>query len=228
MADAQPLEPISIESAFPPGDPAAEWVVTLTMAMNDLTTLDSRIHHALDNDRPDASYYFRLLCGTLRELWRLFDVARTAPEVQALVARLVPEARQAYDRARLLFVRPAPSQDDPTPRSWAELHLKDVRDRTFHYPQVGSTELRDAITSAGHVPARIREEGRPVERQFEYADVIALHAAFGDINEVETGQRFEEIVTTAKLIATLLVPVSLNGVGNYLRARGIDPARLKA
>jgi hypothetical protein len=91
----------------------------------------------------------------------LFDVAGRDPAIQALVDQLAPEASKAYEEARLLFVRHEPSEDEPKPRSWAELYLKDVRDRTFHYPKVGSFELRDALMSACGVQARVRHEKSP-------------------------------------------------------------------
>jgi hypothetical protein len=225
MADPDQLEPLSIGDAFPVGNPAGEWVMVLSMAMNDLVTLDGQIHDALDNDGPGATYFLRLLCGTLRELWRLFQVADEDPEVAKLIDGLVSEAREAYDEVRELFVRPEATEAEPEPRSWAELHLKDVRDRTFHYPQVASDELRGALAGASHVQARRLDSG---PRPFQFADAVALQMSFGDITKPSERKRFGEIVGTAKQIQSRLVPVVWNALGVHLRALGIDPHRLEA
>jgi hypothetical protein len=219
------LEPLSIDDAFPVGSPAGDWVIVLSMAMNDLVTLDGKIHDALDSDGPDATYFLRLLCGTLRELWRLFQVADDDKQVGKLIDDLVSEARDAYDEVRELFVRPAATEDDPDPRSWAELHLKDVRDRTFHYPRVASDELRGALAGAASEQARCMDSG---PRPFQFADVVALQISFGDINEPSQRQRFEEIITTAKRIEERLIPVVWNALGIHLRSLGVDPHRLEA
>lgn len=219
------LEPLSIDDAFPVGNPAGDWVMVLSMAMNDLVTLDGKIHDALDNDGPDATYFLRLLCGTLRELWRLFQVADENEQVGKLIDDLVSEARDAYDEVRELFVRPTATEDDPDPRSWAELHLKDVRDRTFHYPRVASDELRGALADAAGEQAHCLDSG---PRPFQFADVVALQISFGDINEPSKRRRFEEIITTAKRIEESLVPVVWNALGVHLRSLGIDPHRLEA
>jgi hypothetical protein len=229
MGEASEREPVTIGDAFPADDLAGQWVVELSMAMNDLTTLDSRVHFALEQERSDSGYYFRLLCGTLRELWRLFKVADEQPAIGELIDNLVPDAKEPYDDVRLLFVRQPATDQYPKPRSWAEEHLKDVRDRTFHYPHAGSEELRDALISAAEERARLIDQPPgDEERRFQYADVVALHAAFGNIDEPEVRAHFEEIVQTSKHIASLLVPVMWNSLGTHLYARHIDPARLRA
>jgi hypothetical protein len=115
MPEPDQFEPLSIGHAFPVGNPAGDWVVVLSMAMNDLLTLDGKIHDALDNDGPDATYFLRLLCGTLRELWRLFQVADENEQVGKLIDDLVSEAREAYDEVRELFVRPESNRGRPRP-----------------------------------------------------------------------------------------------------------------
>lgn len=224
MDDSDQLEPLSIADVFPVGNPAGDWVMVVSMAMNDLVTLDGKIHDALDEDGPDATYFLRLLCGTLRELWTLFQVADENEQVGKLIGDLVSEAREAYDEVRELFVRPDATEDDPDPRSWAESHLKDVRDRTYHYPRVASGELRDALAGAAGEQARLLGSG---PRPFQFADVVALRISFGDINEQGERQRFEEIITTAKRIQESLIPVVWNALGVHLRSLGIDPHRLE-
>lgn len=224
MSGAQ-LEPLSFDDAFPVGNTAGDWVVVLSMAMNDLVTLDGKIHDALDNEGPEATYFLRLLCGTLRELWRLFQVADEDEHVGRLINDLVSEARHAYNEMSELFVRPGATEDDPDPRSWAEVHLKDVRDRTYHYPQVGGDELRDALAGAAGERARLLESGA---RPFQFGDVVALRISFGDIDQQSERQRFEEIITTAKRIQESLIPVMWSALGAHLRSLGIDPRRLEA
>jgi len=225
MSKPDQLEPLSIGNAFPVDTPAGDWVMVLSMAMNDLVTLDGKIHDALDNDGPEATYFLRLLCGTLRELWRLFQVADENEHVGKLIDDLVSEAREAYDEVRELFVHPEATEDDPDPRSWAEVHLKDVRNRTYHYPRVGSDELRDALAGASDEQAHRMDSG---PRPFQFADLVALWISFGDINKPSERQRFEEIITTAKRIQERLIPVMWNALGVHLRSLGIDPHRLEA
>jgi hypothetical protein len=160
MSEPDQLEPLFIGDAFPVGKPAGNWVMVLSMAMNDLVTLDGKIHDALDNDGPEATYFLRLLCGTLRELWGLFQVADENEQVGKLIDDLVSEAREAYHEVRELFVRPEATEDDPDPHSWAEVHLKDVRDRTYHYPQVDSDERRDALAGAAREQPGRLDSGR--------------------------------------------------------------------
>ncbi len=223
MAEATE-EPLTINEAFPPGEAAGEWVLVLSMAMNDLVTLDGKVHDALQADDPDAGYFLRLLCGALRELWRLFDVADNDQVVAALVLSMVEEAREAYGQVRKFFVRPDVPEGEPLQLSWGELYLKDVRDRTFHYPQVGSPELGEALHKSRKETAHVRESGH---RPFDFADVVSQQAAFGDISEEESAERFAEIVTKAQEIERLLVPVVWAALGSHLRARNIDPQRLR-
>lgn len=225
MPEAERLQPPAIGDAFPVGSPAGEWVMVLSMAMNDLITLDARIHDALDNDGPEATYFLRLLCGTLRELWKLFEVADKNEQVDHLINELVPEARDAYDDTRELFMRPEATEDDPDPRSWAETHLKDVRDRTFHYPCIGGDELQDALAGAGGEQAELLDSG---PRPFRFADLVALLISFGDIDEPSDRQRFEEIIVTAKRIEKKLIPIIWDALAIHLRSVGIDPHRLGA
>lgn len=223
------LPAVKIGEAFPAEDLAGQWVVELSMGMNDLTTLDAQIHDALHADRPEGGYFFRLLCGTLRELWWLFQAADRVPAIRALVEGMEAGTRSRYDEARALFIRPAATAEEPEPRSWAERHLKEVRDRTFHYPHVGSREMRDALASSASDQARlIDHESGGEGRRFEYADVVALQASFGNINQQAERERFKTIVMTAKRIAGLLVPVTWNALGVYLRGKAIDPRRLYA
>jgi hypothetical protein len=92
---------------------------------------------------PVTYYFFRLLCDTLRELWRLFDTADNDEAVTRVMSNMPSEAKESYAELRELFVRPEASEQEPEePRSWAERHLKDVRDRTFHYPHIGSAEFQ--------------------------------------------------------------------------------------
>jgi hypothetical protein len=225
MAERGQIEPLSIGDAFPAGNATGEWVVVLSMAMNDLVTLDGEVHDHLESGSPSATYFLRLLCGTLRELWRLFQVADEREDVGQLVKGLVPEARTAYEEVRELFVRPEATEANPEPRSWAELHLKDVRDRTFHYPQICSEELGDALSAAADEQARLLDSG---SRPFQFADVAALRVSFGDITNAKDRERFEEIVAAAKRIQELLIPVVWNALGVHLRALGLDPQRLNA
>ena len=217
-------QPLTIGEAFPAGDPVGEWVLLVSWAMNDLTTLDTQIHVT---DAPEAGYFFRLLCGTLREIWHLFDTADKNSDLARLIDGMAPKAKTAYEMVHELFTRPAVSDVDPKPRSWAEVHLGDVRNRTFHYPWVGSEELCGGVAASGSELAHVRaNEDGPSSRPFDYADVVALQTSFGDINQPEERARYEEIVETSNEIPRQLVPVVWSALGTYLRGRQLDPHRL--
>lgn len=218
---------LTIGEAFPAGDPVGEWVLLISMAMNDLATLDTQIHVALEGGAPEAGYFFRLLCATLREIWRLFDTANRDSDLHRLIEGMAPEAKAAYEAVQALFTRPAGNAADPRPRSWAELHLGDVRNRTFHYPWVGSEELRQGVAASRSEFARVRTDSDDaVSRPFDYADVVALQTSFGDINQPEERKRYTEIVVTSQQILKQLVPVVWSALGTYLRERQLDPHRL--
>jgi hypothetical protein len=87
---------LTIGGAFPAGSLAEQWVVTLGMAMNDSRRLMARSTMRLKQGGPDGQYFFRLLCGTLREIWGLFEVATEHDEFKELVDGMAQEARNAY------------------------------------------------------------------------------------------------------------------------------------
>lgn len=158
------------------------------MAMNDFVSLDTRIHGSLEADSPDSRYFIRLLCGALREVWQLIDVSqREDGEVAEFVPELPPESQVALQDLSAIFLR-TPREDDEEPSpSWAEEHLRGVRNGTFHYPQPGDTEFSEVMREAEGAVVVIR--GDPSTRPFDFADLLALQMAFGDIDEEENLNR---------------------------------------
>lgn len=64
-------------------------------------------------------------------------------------------------------------------------------------------------------------------RILDFAEVVALNAAFGDIDESALRARFEEILEVAQRILSLFVPVTWGALSVHLLRLGIDPQRLQ-
>src|SRR4051812_38890048 len=76
---------------FPADDPVAEWVITLALAMNDLTLVNAMSEK--DEDQPDRSFYWaRLALSHFAEAALFLEASREVPAVKSFVASLAPEA----------------------------------------------------------------------------------------------------------------------------------------
>ena len=189
------------------------------MAMNDLATLDGKIHRRPRRRRhlvptpPPA-------CGTLREILCLFD-ANDEPEVQKLIEGLVDVRPQALlRRGAQAFRRARADRGGAEASLVGRAALKDVRDRTFHYPKAGGMELRETLEGAASLQARYLDEG---PRPFKYADNVAVRISFGDIDDEEDRKRFVEVIETNKQILQSLIPVVWNASGLRPRSRVRPP-----
>lgn len=148
-------------AVFPEEDPLSEWLVTLAIAMNDLTLV--HVHLDQDQDRPERHFYWnRLALSHFTEVALFLEQTAAVPEVQAFVETLGGEAREHYDRCLGIFRE-------------QRGRLFDVRNKaTFHYP-----ELRPDEPQAGR-PVRdslveLRED-RGVIRSARLRDARALFA----------------------------------------------------
>lgn len=115
---------------FPEDDPLSEWLVTLVLAMNDLTLVHVRLDE--DQDAPEKIFYWnRLAISHFTEAGLFLDDTADLEEVRALVESLSDEARANYGECRAIF-------DELRGR------LFGIRNKaTFHYP-----ELRPAVPGA--------------------------------------------------------------------------------
>jgi len=91
--DPQPSdEPFGdpIPEVFPPDDPAARFVVAMSMANNDIDRALADLIRSVDEDRPDFTYRVRLLTGHLVEA---IDAQRLQPAVRGGPRAPRPRAR---------------------------------------------------------------------------------------------------------------------------------------
>jgi hypothetical protein len=97
-------KPLSIDDAFPVGNAAGRWVMVLSMATNDLVTLDGKVHDALDKDGPEvakqAGHGPELCLRTYAHLWDDYDVPDSAEDAIREACRSVAEVANA-DESRL-------------------------------------------------------------------------------------------------------------------------------
>src|SRR4051812_11768682 len=113
----------SIAEVFPSEDVRARFVVSMSMAKNDIERALRDTLRAGDNDDADFTYRVRLTTGHLVEaVDALQGYATRHGEVRALMARVTPEAQAALKVARGTLQKAGPSV------------LQHVRDNTFHYP----------------------------------------------------------------------------------------------
>jgi hypothetical protein len=117
MADA------SIAQAFPSQSVEARFVVSMSMAKNDIERAIRDVIRAGKNDDPDFTYRVRLTAGHLVEAFdALNSYSQQHPAVRSLLSRVSPEGQK-----RLKTVRRSLQTIGPKV-------LQHVRDNTFHYP----------------------------------------------------------------------------------------------
>lgn len=127
-----------VGEVYPADDPLSEWLVTLSVAMNDLALVHVRLDE--DQDEPEKAFYWnRLAISHFTEAGLfLHDTAQIA-EVKTFVESLDAEPRAKYEECLAIF---------------QELRgrLFDVRNKaTFHYPQLRTSSpqherpVRDAL-----------------------------------------------------------------------------------
>jgi hypothetical protein len=106
---------------FPAEDAVAEWVVTLSLAYNDLVLLQEH----LEKDKAIEHrwfYWLRLIIGHFREAARYLRATQRVPEIEAFVDSLPAHVRAHYDECLRLYEK-------------NERTIERVRHEAgFHYP----------------------------------------------------------------------------------------------
>ena len=112
-----------IPEAFPPDNAAARFVVSMSMAKNDIDRALRDVVRAFEDDTPDFSYRVRILTGHLLEAIVAFNAYTNAfVEVRDLNKRLPSEAEDHLRRVRGSLQRVGKHV------------LERARNNTFHYP----------------------------------------------------------------------------------------------
>src|SRR4051794_30855347 len=122
---AQPDEPFGapIPEVFPPNEPAARFVVSMSMANNDIDRALVDLIRSADENRQDFTYRVRLVTGHLVEaIDALNAYSQTFEDVRKLLARVPADARRDLSTIRGTIQKAGPKA------------LDTIRDNTFHYP----------------------------------------------------------------------------------------------
>jgi hypothetical protein len=146
MGDLSPRFTVKVEfpfkELFDPDDPLAQWIANLSRGVNDLLLANRRLAEALESDESghESIYDIRSVAS---HAWELCEFLRKtdSTRVEAFLARMIPEARQEYQK----LLR---AVEDPTPLVGQlpfKSALASARDQASHYSGIDHKLLRRAL-----------------------------------------------------------------------------------
>jgi hypothetical protein len=209
----------AIPEVFPPDGPPARFVVSMSMAHNDIDRTLRDLLRSHDEDGQDFTYRVRLSVGHLVEaIDALNTYTQEFPEVRVLLAK-VPDAAQRD----LKIVRGTLQKAGPKA-------LQSVRDNTFHYPSpakdyspTSDAQLQAALAAMGNRGTEYHLDGDTKAITFTYADDAAIRLALGTATDQEVLHRFEvardgaiAFIGWAKALITTYVEVNEQTLGEPL------------
>lgn len=213
---------------FPEDDPLSEWLVTLAIAMNDLTLVHVRLVE--DQDEPDKMLYWnRVAISHFTEAALFLYDTKDVGEVRDFVASLNDEARTNYDQCLAVFEE-------------RRGHLFDVRNKaTFHYPGLTPTDpradrpVRDSLDELRDDRAVIRT-GRIRDARALYADDVVAATFAREVGGPDAVGPFEAKVAEGTTAFIRFANLALDEHLVRARERGVaveavdpvDPADLRA
>jgi hypothetical protein len=162
-----------IAEVFPPESVAARFVVSMSIANNDIERALDDVIRAGKNDDPDFFYRLRLTIGHLVEaLDSLNAYSQQYEEVRKLLRRLAPKTQRDLKVVRA------------TPRKVGPDALKHLRDNTFHYPSprtnykpTSDEQLQQVLAAMANRPSEIHVDFETNRMTLTFADKIALDLA---------------------------------------------------
>lgn len=173
----QPEEPFGdpIPDVFPPDDPDARFVVSMSMANNDIDRALADLLLSADEDRPDFTYRVRLVTGHLVEaIDALNAYSQQFEEVRKLLARVPVDTQRDLSAIRGTIQKSGPKA------------LDTIRDNTFHYPSprtnyspTSDELLRDTLAGMSDRGTELHLDGDTNEITLTFADDAALGLAMG-------------------------------------------------
>ena len=206
-----------IPDVFSPDDPVARFVVSMSMANNDINRAFRDLLRSGDDDTPDFAYRVRVLVGYLVEaIDALNFYSAKVPDVAQFLRRLPTEAQQKLKIVRGTLQRAGPKA------------LAAVRDNTFHYPSpdpaykpTSDKKLRDALAALRHIGVQMHYDGDTNALTFNFADEAAFNLAMGEpTTSNEEAMRRAEIARDGALAfvqwATVLVRTYMTSTGAYI------------
>lgn len=134
-----------MERAFPPDDPVAVFVMTLSIAFGDLRIVGGKYVPREDQPDHERIYFVRVMASHLREIVKVIDRQADAPGIKDFVATLSDEARDARARIPEKLGAHVLKDDERTLLDF----LKRLRNDTFHYADDSQSKkrLRDAMAA---------------------------------------------------------------------------------
>jgi hypothetical protein len=186
-ADDDALFGDPIPEVFPPDDATARFVVSMSMANNDIDRTFRDLLRSHDEDGQDFTYRLRLSVGHLVEaIDALNDYSRECPEVRALLKRVPAAAQEDLKAVRGTLEKAGPKA------------LQSVRDNTFHYPSpaknynpTSDEKLRAALAGMGNRGTEFHLDGDTKAITLTFADDAAIGLAMGKASDEDVLHRFE-------------------------------------
>jgi len=166
--------------AFPADSVLGKWMVLLSVLLNDLILANEHLVEALDRSgsspSPEGVYFFRLTCSHFREAAKFLDCAHRQPQVKAFLEVLNSDARRDHDFVRSTF--------SPWQGSFVETTVKPIRDTFFHYPALGSIELKAALCELAMRETEVLLKGTRIhDVRAVFADEVGVRLALGHLGD---------------------------------------------
>jgi hypothetical protein len=188
----------SIVELFPAEDVRARFVVSMSMARNDLdTTLRDGIR-AADQDAQDFAYRVRLATSHLVEAVDSLNAYAADPGVRKLMGRVSTDQSKRLTKARSVVQQVGAKA------------LDTVRNNTFHYPSpktnynpTSDEELRDVLNQMSHVRAlmHLDHRGEHPIITLSFANEVALALAIAQHSGDEAAARKQYETTSEGAVA---------------------------
>lgn len=113
-------------------DLVVRWLTALAMAANDLSLLTKLLKDY--EGKPEASYFFRLSFGHLKEIAKVVGQAHNKDSIIKFLEEVDQRTRESYKEL-------SEALSDFSERSLARSILSPIRNEAFHYPDIGSNRL---------------------------------------------------------------------------------------
>jgi hypothetical protein len=200
--------------AFPPDDQLSEWLVTLALAMNDLSLVHDRLE--VDQDKPERAFYWnRVALSHFTEAALFLYDTREIPEVKDFVGSLDEEARRKYDECLTVF-------------SERRARLFDTRNKaTFHYPALrpnapqAERPVRDALEELRGERGIIRS-ARIRDARALFADDVVATIFSRQVGGVDAVKGFEARVAEGTTAYIRFANLALDEYLMRARASGLE------
>lgn len=211
---------------YPADDPLSEWLVTLSLAMNDLALVHERLEE--DQNELDRAFYWRRLA--VSHFWEVALFLRDTagiPEVKTFLGSLGDATRRNYDECLSVF---------------NELRgkLNNTRNKAaFHYPQLKPCNaklerpVREALTKL-HGNRGIVRKGTIRDGRAFYADAVVYEIFAKEVGGADAVDEFNARVAAGVTAFMRFANLALDEHVDRAHERGarldevqpVDPADL--